>query len=365
MFLVSLGVALGTALLIVPLLMRGARRIGLVDAPGGRKQHSGAIPLVGGVAIFIAAVVGVAASGQAPAVPAGFVTAAVIILAIGVFDDARELGSVFRFVVEGIAISLAIWSTGHVLPDLGRLLGGDVIQLNTWTTMLTVVGILGVVNAMNLVDGVDGLAGGIAATALFWLIIAYILIEPSGAHASAGYALPVLTAVLGGVVGFLNFNLRRGTRRRASVFLGDAGSLFLGFVIGWFAVGVTATPMGADMPPAAVIWLLWVPLYDTLGVMVRRVLAGRSPMSADREHLHHLFQDLGLSPRETVNRLIALNLAGGAIGIFGWQQGFPEVALFSLFAIGFLLYVATCAWVWRKLKAPLPSARRSARDNRS
>lgn len=357
MFFVPLLVALGVALLVVPFLMRGAKRVGLVDAPGGRKQHSGAIPLVGGLAIFLAAVVGVVVSGQATLVPPGFVAAATIILAIGVFDDARELGSTFRFIVEGLAISLAIWSTGHVLPDLGRLFGGEMISLNTWTTMLSVVGILGVVNALNLVDGVDGLAGGIAATALFWLTVGYLLVGDSNGHASSAYALPVLTAVLGGVLGFLNFNLRRGSRRRASVFLGDAGSLFLGFVIGWFAVGVTASQKITDMPPAAVVWLLWVPLYDTLGVMTRRILAGRSPMSADREHLHHLFQDLGMSPRETVNKLIALNLTGGAIGVFGWQYGAPEALLFGLFVLGFVFYVGLCAWVWRKLNAPLPSTR--------
>jgi UDP-GlcNAc:undecaprenyl-phosphate GlcNAc-1-phosphate transferase len=115
------------------------------------------------------------------------------------------------------------------------------------------------------------------------------------------------------------------------------------------------------MAPAAVLWLLWVPLYDTCGVMLRRVLAGRSPMSPDRQHLHHLFQDLGYSPRQTVNRLIALNFVGGAIGVAGWRLGAPDVLMFGTFLFGFLVYLGACAWVWRKLTAPLPSVRRAQR----
>ena len=351
-------VALVIALLAVPLLMRLARRVGLVDVPDARKRHHGAIPLVGGLAIFLAAGLALAAIGALKAVPAGFITAAAVILLIGIIDDARDLGSGVRFTVQGVAITYAVWSTGLMLPDIGRLLGGETIELGTWARMLTVVGILGVVNAMNLVDGVDGLAGGIAATALFWLLVAFALVGV-GTHPVQGYAVPVLGAMLGAVVGFLHYNLRRASRRRASVFLGDAGSLLLGFILGWFAVGVTAAPGGADMPPAAVLWLLWVPLYDTVGVMLRRILAGRSPMSADREHLHHLFQDLGYTPRQTVNRLIALNLLGGGIGVFGWYRGVPEVVLFVLFLLGFFVYLGMCAWVWRKLKEPLPSVRRA------
>jgi hypothetical protein len=149
------------------------------------------------------------------------------------------------------------------------------------------------------------------------MIVAFGLIGTAAAHPVRGYALPVLSSVLGAVLGFLYYNLRRRSRRRASVFLGDAGSLVLGFVLGWFAVGLTVAPGTVDMPPAAVLWLLWVPLYDTCGVMIRRIMAGRSPLSPDREHLHHLFQDLGYSPRQTGNRLIALNFLGGAIGVGG------------------------------------------------
>ncbi len=149
----------------------------------------------------------------------GFIAGAAIILLIGSIDDARDLGSGVRFAVQGIAITFAVWAAGLTLPDLGRLLGGEPIELGTWARMLTVVGILGVVNAMNLVDGVDGLAGGIAATALFWLIVAFALVG-AGSHPMGAYALPVLGAVLGGVVGFLYYNLRRASRRRASVFLG-------------------------------------------------------------------------------------------------------------------------------------------------
>jgi UDP-GlcNAc:undecaprenyl-phosphate GlcNAc-1-phosphate transferase len=172
----------------------------------------------------------------------------------------------------------------------------------------------------------------------------------------------VLSAVLGAVLGFLRYNLRRRSRRRASVFLGDAGSLMLGLVLGWFAVGLTLAPGVTDMAPAAVLWLLWVPLYDTCGVMLRRILAGRSPMSPDRQHLHHLLQDLGYTPRQTVNRLIVLNFLGGAIGVVAWQLGTPDVILFGAFLCGFFLYLCVCTRVWQKLTQQPPSVRRAQRQ---
>jgi len=354
-------VALVVSLITVPLLIRLARHVGLVDLPDARKQHAGAIPLVGGVAVFFAACISLALAGVWREVPVGFVVAAAVILLIGLMDDARDLGPVIRFGVQAAVVWFAVWSAGHLLPDLGRLTGQEVIPLNTWSTALTVVGILGVVNALNLVDGADGLAGGVAATALFWLILVFALIVGEGTHPVGGYALPVLSAVFGGVLGFLYYNLRRRARRRASVFLGDAGSLLLGFVLGWFVVGATLRPGTGDLPPAAALWLLWVPLFDTVGVMLRRLMAGRSPMRPDREHLHHLFQDLGYTPRQTVNRLIVLNFLGGALGVAGWRLGVPEVALFALFLFCFLCYVLLCMWVWRKLKAPPPSVRRAQR----
>jgi len=361
MLISPLAVALLVSLVAVPLLMRLAPRVGLVDTPDARKQHQGAVPLVGGVAIFFASCLALGLADEWHAVPPGFVAAASVILLVGLLDDALELGPIIRFVVQAGAVWFAAASAGHLLPDLGRLTGQDVVALNTWSMVLTVVGILGIVNALNLIDGADGLAGGVSATALFWLLAAFALVGAGSGHPVAGYALPVLSAVLGGVLGFLYYNLRRRARRRAAVFLGDAGSLLLGFVLGWFAVGATLQPGTGDLPPAAALWVLWVPLYDTVGVMLRRVLAGRSPMRPDREHLHHLFQDLGYTPRQTVNRLIVLNFAGGAFGVLGWRFGVPEVVLLALFLLGFLVYVLACVWVWRRLKAPPPSVLRAQR----
>jgi UDP-GlcNAc:undecaprenyl-phosphate/decaprenyl-phosphate GlcNAc-1-phosphate transferase len=359
MLLTPLFVALAIALMAVPLLIRAARKVGLVDMPDTRKQHRGAVPLVGGVAIFFASGLAITALGAWDKVPPGFIAAAAAILLIGVLDDARDLRALPRFVLQAAAIWFAVQTADHVLPDLGKLFGFGTITLGPLGTLVTVFGILGIVNALNLVDGADGLAGGIAATAMFWLIVAFWLMGTGTGNPVQAYALPVLSAVLGAVLGFLRYNLRRRSRRRASVFLGDAGSLMLGFVLGWFAVGLTLAPGLTGMAPPAVLWLLWVPLYDTCGVMLRRVLAGRSPMSPDRQHLHHLFQDLGYSPRQTVNRLIVLNFLGGAIAVAGWRFGAPDVLMFGTFLFGFLLYVGMCAWVWRKLNAPLPSVRRA------
>lgn len=149
------------------------------------------------------------------------------------------------------------------------------------------------------------------------------------------------------IAAFLIFNLRHPWRRHADVFLGDAGSLFLGFVLVWFAVYITQTKP-RDFYPISAVWILAVPIMDTVYVMLRRMVRGLSPFSADRRHIHHTLMYIGLGDAQTSWLLLAVSVLFGAIGFFGWFYGVPEYVLtYGLMAT----FAAYCVFMqcWREM----------------
>jgi len=341
---------------LVPGLVRLAPALGLLDKPDVRKLHVGLVPLVGGLAMFLAFLLVTAMSGSAPALHRAFYLGALMMLTIGVVDDRRPLPSVPRFLLQGLTLWLVVHYTGNVLADVGMLVSPTVLELGPWAVPFTVFGFLGVVNAVNLVDGADGLAGGVAFTALLSFLAVLLLMNGAAGHASLRVAMAGLA---GAVAGFLAFNLRTPWRRRAAIFMGDGGSLFLGFVLGWFAIYLCSPLAGPDhLAPVSAVWILIVPLIDTVSCMLRRALSLRSPMSADRQHLHHLLQAWGLSPAQTVALMIALNGLGGAVGVAVWWYQVPEYWAFAATLALLALYMAVAAVSWRRIlgRAALPAA---------
>jgi UDP-GlcNAc:undecaprenyl-phosphate GlcNAc-1-phosphate transferase len=172
-----------------------------------------------------------------------------------------------------------------------------------------------------MLDGVDGLAGGAAAVALVWLMII-------ASFAGNSSMIAPMEIVLVGLCAFLLFNMRSPWRIRASVFLGDAGSMALGMTLAYFMLRIVTT---STVSFPALLWIVIVPIADTLSLMVRRTLAGRSPMSADRWHLHHLLIDGGLGKGEATNAILSASVLCGAVG-FGliYMQASYPVTLCSL-----------------------------------
>lgn len=342
---------------LIPLLMRVAPRLGLLDKPDARKQHVGLVPLVGGLGMYPAFLLAAAMCGAQPALPKPFYLGALMMLAIGVFDDRRPLPSVPRFLLQGLTLWLVVEYTGNVLADVGMLVSPQVLELGRWAVPFTVFGFLGVVNAVNLVDGADGLAGGVAFTALLSFLAVLVLMDGSAGNAAHAQLRVAMTGLVGAVGGFLLFNLRTPWRKRAAVFMGDGGSLFLGFVLGWFAIYLCSPLAGQDhLAPVSAVWILIVPLVDTVSCMIRRVVSGRSPMSADRQHLHHLLQAWGLSPAQTVGLIIVLNALGGVVGVAVWRYQVPQYWAFAAALALLGVYMAVAMASWRRISGRRPAA---------
>lgn len=343
-------------LVFVPLLATYATKFHLVDLPDVRKRHFEAVPLVGGLAMFAAFLTTCGVGGTFADIHPAFFVGAAMMLTIGAADDRWNLPALPRFAMQALAIWLAVSLSGNVLSDLGQLVSPQMLALGAFAAPFTVFGILGVVNAVNLIDGADGLAGGIAFTALAWFFAAVALLQTDGA-VPVRFSDPsnILLALMGAVLGFLCLNMRTPLRARAGVFMGDGGSLFIGFVLGWFAVATTSQFHPDHLSPVSALWILIVPLFDTVACMSRRILSGRSPMRPDRKHVHHLLEACGLSTGQAVSVLIVINALGGLVGVIGWRCGVPEYVLFAAIAGCFVAYVVVSTVAWNRIQKTAPT----------
>jgi UDP-GlcNAc:undecaprenyl-phosphate GlcNAc-1-phosphate transferase len=175
------------------------------------------------------------------------------------------------------------------------------------------------INAINLIDGLDGLAGGKSFIALFWMFI------PA---AMTGIAYPALSIaiLMGALAAFLVYNMRNPLRRKANVFLGDAGSMALGLSLAWFGMRL-GWGLHPVITPISVAWILALPIMDTCAQFARRVAQGRHPFSADRNHFHHHFVNVGITVGQATAIMTALGFILGLIGVGGMLLGVPEFVL--------------------------------------
>ena len=343
-FALAFGISVALVLALRPL----ALRIGLLDLPDARKNHHGPVPLIGGLAVFLSVAV-VLVLPPIPDVPVlvpaavPFLLAGTLLSAVGLADDFVELSATLRFVAQIAATLVMIYIGGVVLADLGALgVGGTHLHLGILAVPFTVFATVGVINALNMCDGLDGLSGtqtlislaGFAAALGLW------------GDASEG---ALLASLAGAVAGFLLFNLRLPGLGRAAIFLGDAGSMFLGFALTWFAITLTQGP-DAVLKPAAALWFILVPIVDAVAMMLRRLVKRRSPFAPDREHLHHIFQLAGFSVGQTVAIMAGIGVFGVAIGLLSTWLDLPDALIAGGFLAAGLLYFWMIMHAWRVMR---------------
>ena len=338
-----LGLALISYFSTIAAIIVGERlsgRVGLVDMPCERKLHTGDVPLIGGVAIFIGITVAVIVASQwlGMYVNGMFIGLSAAVLLIGLADDKWKLSPYSRFLLYGVIGMAMVWGTDVRLDSLGGLFEGRTVHLGMFALPFTVFVVVGGINAMNMVDGLDGLAGSLAFITLFFVCLAKI---------SAGNAddLLLLCMLLSGIAGFLTFNIRVPGRSRARVFLGDAGSTFLGFAITWFLISSTQGTERA-MPPVLALWLFALPLMDTVVLIFRRIARGDSPFTPGHDHLHHLLLQNGFSTNQVLGVCVGLHAGMALGGLMLWQAVVPEWVMFVLFLTIFFLY-----WMFHLLLA--------------
>jgi len=334
------------SLIFCLVLARSAPWLALMDKPDARKQHQGAVPVVGGLAILAAYVIAVKLRGIGGNL-VGAIGPVALVLLVGVIDDARPVSARIKLVVQIFAAWWLVRATGFQLESipLPGIPGG--IPLGWLETPVAILVIVGVVNAINLSDGADGLAGGHVMIALAFFLGVALLTQ----HMTV---VLLLVALMSSVAGFLLVNARHPLLARAHVFMGDGGALALGMLLCWFAIEL-ARAKHAAAPPLLLLYAVALPLLDMATVSVRRMLHGVSPMRPDRTHLHHILCLKGMSVELSVPLLWLCNAILAGVGLLLWRAGVSPGALLMVwlaFLVGKMLWMR----VWEELPAPEPDA---------
>ena len=335
--------AFSVSALLIYVFKNHAARVGLIDRPCDRKRHCGEVPLIGGLAIFLAFLIALFTSTLSVSHYSILLIGCTLLVLVGVLDDIKSLPSGPRFLAQiTAAVLMSVWG-GVVLYDLGVLsFDGSLFTLGSLAIPFTIFATAGGINAVNMSDGIDGLCGSLTLVALTGLAVATYV-------ADASESFTTISILMSAVAAFLLFNIRYPTRARALVFLGDAGSMFLGFALAWFVVSLSQGE-NRIITPVTALWLLAMPLFDTVGIMIRRMLKGRSPFAADREHFHHAFQLAGFSVFRTQVTITAMATIFMVIGLVGQFAGVAEIAMFYLFLGLFGLYFWGMMRAWKVMR---------------
>ncbi|WP_413111951.1 UDP-N-acetylglucosamine--undecaprenyl-phosphate N-acetylglucosaminephosphotransferase [Thaumasiovibrio sp. DFM-14] len=316
---------------------KGARLVGLVDKPNERKHHDGAIPLVGGLSVGLTVIAfALYHSAQYPQTLV-YVFCVAILLIVGVLDDRFDISFKSRLVVQALLSLIMINLAEIELHYLGNLFGFGGIELGWLGAVVTIVAVIGAINAFNMVDGIDGLLGGLSMVTFFSLSIALWL---SGDTVLVYACMVFVVAMLPYVL----FNLAIFGKKR-KVFMGDAGSMVIGFSVVWLLLSSTQTAVHS-LEPITVVWFIAIPLCDMASIMMRRIKRGDSPFKPDRDHLHHIFLRLNLSSRQTLAAICSIALMCSGFGLLGQLLDLPEYFMFGAFVLLFAAYHYTLSHVW-------------------
>lgn len=310
-FIIGFLVSMGLALALTPLVKKFAIRIGAMDTPNARKVHTRIMPRLGGLGIFLAFVITVAAlplfvsawfTTRDMSFVSAFLVGGSIIVLIGALDDRFELSAKVKLLGQIVGASVVVFGF-NIRVDFVNIPFQDAYSsLETWVSIpLTILWIVGVTNAINLIDGLDGLVAGVSGIAIGTIAVMSFLMG------NTMIALMCLV-LLGGIIGFLFFNFHP-----AKIFMGDTGSLFLGFSLAMLSMlGFKQIAVVSFITPLIIIG---VPLSDTLFAIIRRAVRRKPIFSPDKGHLHHCLRELGFSHRQTVLIIYGIAAFFGVLAI--------------------------------------------------
>jgi len=322
------------------LMRKVAKQIGLVDKPNARKHHNGAIPLVGGISICLVLAQYLTFKPEVIEHSWLYLLCICVLTVVGAVDDKIDLSFKVRMGIQAALSIVMMKIAGIELHSLGNMFGFGEINLGYGGSIITILAVIGAINAFNMVDGIDGLLGGLSIVTFGALAF---LLQVDSQHGLAYLCIVFIVAMLPYI--FMNLGV---FGRERKVFMGDAGSMMIGFTVIWLLLGVSQVE-GSEplMRPVTALWLIAVPLMDMAAIMIRRMRRGDSPFKPDREHLHHIFQRLGLGPKQTLATICLIASLYASFGIYGEVTEISEAIMFGLFMACFIVYSIILAYVWR------------------
>ena len=319
--------AFGVSLAATPFVRILAHKIGAIDIPDARRVHDHPIPRMGGLAIFYGFLISLLCFARVDMQLKGIIIGALVIVAVGIVDDVKQLGAKIKFVAQ-LAVALVVVAHGVVIeyiivPSFINETG--ILSLGYFAIPITLLWIVGVTNAVNLIDGLDGLAVGVSSIATFSLFFIAIL--------AGEMQVALITAALaGGCLGFLPYNFNP-----AKIFMGDTGSTFLGYILS--IVCIQGLFKGYVVISFIIPFLiLGLPIFDTAFAIVRRIWNKKPIMAPDRGHLHHKLMDMGFSQKQTVAILYVITSILALSAVVVLEVGAYTAAVFVLTILAFSIF---------------------------
>jgi UDP-GlcNAc:undecaprenyl-phosphate GlcNAc-1-phosphate transferase len=328
-------------LILVPLSIPLARKIGLTESPNERKHHNGQVPLLGGIVIWLAIVITILICDLEIKHAWAFYSAGTLAVLLGSIDDRYPLSVKFRFFVQiGISLIMAI-GADNSLHNLGAIFGPIPLSLSGFGYVFTVICVVGVMNAINMMDGIDGLAGSVT-------IVALIGVSQLNFSSEFTKDTPLIPVIIACICAFLIFNLSFIFSKKHKIFLGNAGSMLLGLMVVWLLIDSSQGEI-VQFRPITATWLLALPLIDMAAIMFRRIRKGQSPFKPDRDHLHHICMRADLSDRRSLFLITILAIVFAGIGVMGEIYLIPEYLMFMTFVMFYMIYSYCLRRIWRIL----------------
>ncbi|CAH1552744.1 UDP-N-acetylglucosamine--undecaprenyl-phosphate N-acetylglucosaminephosphotransferase [Vibrio rotiferianus] len=320
------------------ILRKAAKKIGLVDKPNARKLHQGQIPLIGGISICLVLVQYLFNNQDVLPHALAYCICVITLTFVGAIDDRFDISFKLRFAIQAGISLIMMEFAGVKLLSLGNMFGFGNIHLDGIGAAITVLAVIGAINAFNMVDGIDGLLGGLSTVSVGSLAVMFFF---HGLDNLAQFCLIICAATLP----YILFNLGAFGKKR-KVFMGDAGSMLIGFTVIWLLLLGSQDTVEAPIRPVTALWLIAIPLMDMTAVMLRRIRKGQSPFKPDREHLHHIFQRIGLNSTQTLIAICSISFTLAAIGMVGDLLGIEEYIMFYGFLIIFFAYQQALNKAW-------------------
>ena len=324
-------IAVVSTLLAIAVLRPFALSVNLTDSPNKRKKHKGLIPLIGGLGMFLGFLISVIITPIDLIQIKFFLLSSFIIVIVGALDDHHDMAVRYRFFFQIMAALIISLLAGINIETLGNIFSPrEELILNSGSLIVTIVAIIVAINALNMSDGIHGLAG--CTSLCTFLSLAYF------SHISDNQEGLIIASLMCAVIlPFLFYNLNIGNLSEKRIFMGDAGSMFLGLGIVWLLIDLSQGE-SRSFSPVIALWLFAFPLMDAISTVLRRIILGQSPLRPDLSHLHHILIHIGVSSKRALIVIILFSLSMILIGVIGELNKILEWKMFVGFIVVFVIY---------------------------
>ncbi len=338
---ISIIISIISTLIAIFWLHQIAYKFNLIDIPNQRKNHKEDARLIGGISMFVGVFIGILFSSLDGDVMLHFIFASFIITITGMLDDMYDISVKSRFFIQIIVGFIMAEVAGVSLVSLGDLVGSGDILLNDWSIPITIFAMIGVVNAVNFSDGIDGLSASLS-------LITFSSIAFLAFISNSIYILQLTLIFIAVLIPFLFANLGIYICKNKKIFMGDAGSMFIGLGIMWLLT-TSSQSETISFNPVTALWVFAMPLIDTMSIILRRILNGKSPFKPDSGHLHHFLQSIGYSDKVTLMIIVSLSFIMASIGIWAELSAVLEWKMFVAFIVVFLGYFLGTMYAWKRV----------------